>query len=99
MSRPIRQSDDFQGFLRALKRIVDDHNPGGTYYTNGPMRIEFYSFLDDKHKERRGVKISSGWDENYGGWVAVEASPTGKSLRVTHSDEVRVTGDAEVPHV
>lgn len=90
MSR--RPQRNFDNFLRGLKRLIVDFDPDESgAYTNGPMTIRHYSFLDDKHKERRGVRVESrGWDHNYGGWVAVEASPTGKSIQVIVSPEIRV---------
>jgi hypothetical protein len=86
----MNRGDDFTRFLRQLKGIVDDATERN-YRSHGPMRVECFTVTDSKHKERRCVRIDSGWDNNYGGQVTIEASPSGKVLRVYASPEVKVT--------
>lgn len=65
--------------LRGLKKLADDFEPG--YRTHGPMRVRFENPPSGKEAPWL-VVIEAGWDYNFGGRLVIEASKTGKSLRV-----------------
>lgn len=65
--------------LAGLKKLVDEFEPNHRAY--GPMQIAFRP-PPRAPKEPWEIAISSGLDHNYGGTLVIQASPTGKSLRV-----------------
>lgn len=73
------RDDRLDKLLHGLKKLVDEFEPG--YFTHGPTRIRCSGPPSGREAPWRTV-IESGWDNNYGGRLVIEASKTGKSLRV-----------------
>lgn len=74
--------------LAGLKKLADEFEPG--YRTHGPMRIRFLDPSPGKDAPWR-IVIEAGYDHQYGGTITIEASKTGKSLRVW-----RLAPDADI---
>lgn len=81
--RSSRTDDRLDHLLRGLKQLADTFEPG--YHTHGPMRIQFYDPPSGKEAPWR-MTIEAGWDHQFGGRIVVEASKTGKSLRIWRDD-------------
>lgn len=78
--------------LLEIKEVLNTNfEPNWINY--GPMRLKKSTFRDSKGKARNAFDIDAGWDNNYGGHIRVESSPTGKSLTVIVSEEVNVVKD------
>ena len=82
-------SEQTDSALRGIKQVLDQCFELN-YRAHGPLRVHFSTHRDDKGKRRHAIRIESGWDENYGGTVVIEASPTGKVLHVSKTEGVRV---------